>query len=89
MVGLNKWAGEKVRQRASSPKLLVCSEYGPGKCRRAYGSLEDTEIIRIMGTLGGNSGWCIPFNSAVGKNIICYWSGRNCELDFVLSRGAT
>jgi predicted AAA+ superfamily ATPase len=85
---LPKYAGEKVRQRASSPKLLVLNT--GLMTAMAYGSLEETRSNperwgRLVETAVGAS----LFNSVIGKNIdLFYWAGRNRELDFVLSRGS-
>ena len=87
LAGLNKYAGEKVRQRASSPKLLVLNTGLVSAT--GYGSLEDTRNNpKLWGRLVETAVGASLFNSGVGKNIdLFYWSGRNCELDFVLSRG--
>lgn len=86
VAGLAKYAGEKVRQRASSPKLLVLNT--GLMTATAYGSLEDTRNNpKLWGRLVETAVGASLFNSVIGKNIdLFYWAGRNRELDFVLSR---
>jgi len=87
LVGLAKYAGEKVRQRASSPKLLVLNT--GLMTAMAYGSLQDTRNNpKLWGRLVETAVGASLFNSVIGKNMdLFYWAGRNRELDFVLSRG--
>jgi len=87
LVGLAKYAGEKVRQRASSPKLLVLNT--GLMTATAYESLQDTRNNpKLWGRLVETAVGASLFNSVIGKNIdLFYWAGRNRELDFVLSRG--
>lgn len=87
LAGLAKYAGEKIRQRASSPKLLVLNT---GLMTATdYGSLEDTRNNpKLWGRLVETAVGASLFNSVIGKNIdLFYWAGRNRELDFVLSKG--
>ena len=87
LVGLAKYAGEKVRQRASSPKLLVLNT--GLMTATAYESLQDTRNNpKLWGRLVETAVGASLFNSVIGKNIdLFYWADRNRELDFVLSRG--
>ena len=87
LVGLAKYAGEKVRQRASSPKLLVLNT--GLMTATAYESLQDTRNHpKLWGRLVETAVGASLFNSVIGKNIdLFYWADRNRELDFVLSRG--
>jgi len=87
LAGLAKYAGEKVRQRASSPKLLVLNT--GLMTATAYGSMEDTRNNpKLWGRLVETAVGASLFNSVIGKNIdLFYWAGRNRELDFVLSKG--
>ena len=87
LVGLAKYAGEKVRQRASSPKLLVLNT--GLMTATAYGPLQDTRNNpKLWGRLVETAVGASLFNSVIGKNMdLFYWAGRNRELDFVLSRG--
>ena len=87
LVGLAKYAGEKVRQRASSPKLLVLNT--GLMTATTYESLQDTRNHpKLWGRLVETAVGASLFNSVIGKNIdLFYWADRNRELDFVLSRG--
>ena len=87
LAGLAKYAGEKVRQRASSPKLLVLNT--GLMTATTYASLQDTRNNpRRWGRLVETAVGAWLFNSVIGKNMeLFYWAGRNRELDFVLSRG--
>lgn len=86
LAGLAKYAGERVRQRASSPKLLVLNT--GLMTAMGYGSLEDTRNNpKLWGRLVETTVGASLFNSVIGKNMdLFYWAGRNRELDFVLSR---
>ncbi|MEJ2102704.1 MAG: AAA family ATPase [Desulfobacterales bacterium] len=86
MTGLSKYAGQRVRQRASSPKLLVLntalmSASGPDKLGEAK---QDPDYWgRLVESAIGSS----LANGIIGKNMeLFYWSSRNREVDFVLSR---
>ena len=85
--GLPKYAGQYVRQRASSPKLQVLNTAlmtAPSQ-RTFEAAREDTDY------------WGRLVESAVGASLanglqgtqaeLYYWSGRNGEVDFVLRRG--
>jgi predicted AAA+ superfamily ATPase len=87
LVGLAKYAGEKVRQRASSPKLLLLNT--GLMTAMAYESLQDTRNNpKLWGRLVETAVGASLFNSVIGKNMdLFYWADRNRELDFVLSRG--
>ena len=86
LTGLSKYAGQRVRQRASSPKLLVLntalmSALDPGKMAEA--KQEPDHWGRLVESAVGSS----LANGIVGKNIeLFYWFGRNREVDFVLNR---
>ena len=84
--GLSKYAGQRVRQRASSPKLLVLNT----ALMSASGSVKMKEVRQepdqwgrwVESAVGSSLA-----NGVVGKNIeLFYWSSRNREVDFVLSR---
>ena len=86
MTGLSKYAGQRVRQRASSPKLLVLNTAlmaasGPDKMGEAK---QDPDYWgRLVESAVGSS----LANGIIGKNIeLFYWASRNREVDFVLSR---
>ncbi|MGQ0670847.1 MAG: ATP-binding protein [Actinomycetota bacterium] len=85
--GLQKYSGSKVRQRGSSPKLVVLnaalvratSGLTPGEARRDpgfWGRLVETVVGAHL------------VNSAAGTDLeVSYWRDRNREVDFVLNRG--
>jgi predicted AAA+ superfamily ATPase len=88
VTGLEKHTGQRVRQRASSPKLQVYS----------------TALITAQGTASfdqlrcDRSAWGRLVESAVGAHLanqapgtdmtVGYWATGNREVDFVLSRGS-
>ncbi len=86
--GLQKYAGQRVRQKASSPKLLVLNTaLMTATSQRTFTEAkQDTDL------------WGRLVESAVGASLanglkgqagdLYYWSGRNHEVDFVLSRGS-
>jgi uncharacterized protein len=87
IMGLEKYAGRRVRQRASSPKLLVlntalmtaCSRLNPDEARQDF-----TFWGRVVESAVGAS----LANGIRGKGLdLFYWSDRNREVDFVLARG--
>ncbi len=87
LVGLSKYAGQQVRRRASSPKLQVLNNalISALSLHTLEEAKKDTEF------------WGRLVESAVGASLytglsevegeLYYWSGRNREVDFVLSRG--
>lgn len=87
LTGLQKYAGQKVRQRASSPKLLVLNN----------ALMSAQSGIDLKETRGNSDLWGRLLESAVGaylvnglrgKNMeVFYWSNRNREVDFVICRG--
>jgi predicted AAA+ superfamily ATPase len=86
MMGISKCAGQRVRQRASSPKLLVLntalmSALDPDKITDV--KRKPDHWGRLVESAVGSS----LANGIAGQNIeLFYWSGRNREVDFVLSR---
>ena len=89
LMGLQKYAGQKVRRRSSSPKLLVLntglmsalstSSFEEAKMHRdSWGRLVESSVGRTLA------------NAIRGRALeLSYWSSRNREVDFVLSRGDT
>jgi predicted AAA+ superfamily ATPase len=88
LTGLQKYSGAKVRQRGSSPKLLVLNTaLVSATSGRAY---EDARHDPDY--------WGRLVESAVGAHLVnglsgtatdvLYWRDRNREIDFVLSRGS-
>ena len=87
VMGLEKYAGQKVRRRSSSPKLLVLNT----ALMSALQPLDLDEALikpeywgRLVETAVGN----FLANTIKGSELeLSYWAGRNREVDFVLSRG--
>ncbi|MCK5804970.1 MAG: ATP-binding protein [Lentisphaeria bacterium] len=87
VMGLGKYSGQKIRTRASSPKLLVLNT--------ALMSALDGRILSEL--LEDRNAWGRWVESAVGAWLansirgtgiaLNYWLDRNREVDFVLSRG--
>lgn len=86
LTGLSKYAGQRVRQRASSPKLLVLNTAlmsASGSVKMKEAKQEPNQWGRWVESAVGSS----LANGIIGKNIeLFYWSSRNREVDFVLSR---
>ena len=86
LTGLSKYAGQRVRQRASSPKLVVLNTAlmsASGSVKMKEAKQEPDQWGRWVESAVGSS----LANGVVGKNIeLFYWSSRNREVDFVLSR---
>lgn len=87
VAGLSKYSGQRVRQRASSPKLLACNT----ALMSAIGSLSFDEARRdseywgrVVETAVGAS----LVNGTLGRDIqVWYWVSGNVEVDYVLQRG--
>ncbi|GAB6042825.1 ATP-binding protein [Endothiovibrio diazotrophicus] len=86
LTGLDKFAGERVRSRAASPKLLaldtalLSSQLATG-FDAARGDRE------LWGRLVESAVGAHLFNSAPPGMEISYWRERNLEVDFVLRQG--
>lgn len=87
VAGLQKYAGQTVRRRASSPKLLVMNTaLMTALSGRAFEEVR--QDLDSWGRLVESAVGATLVNGAVGKRIdVFYWSGRNREVDFVLQRG--
>ena len=87
LVGLPKYAGQRVRQRASSPKLQVLNT----ALMTAISHLTLSEAKQdtdYWGRLVESAVGATLANDLKGKGIdLFYWSGRNREVDFVLCKG--
>ena len=87
VAGLPKYAGQQVRQRASSPKLQVLNTAlmtAPSQLT----FLEAKQDTEYWGRLVESAVGATLVNGIRGKNIeLFYWAGRNREVDFVLRRG--
>ncbi len=87
LAGLSKYAGQHVRQRGSSPKLLVLNTAlmtTPAHLSLAQ-ARQDTDFWgRLVESAVGAS----LANTIKGKDRrLFYWAGRSREVDFVLARG--
>ena len=87
VMGLQKYAGQQARRKSSSPKLLVLntalmSALSPVTFEEAkmqpgfWGRLVETSV-----------GATIANNIQGTRMALYYWSGRNREVDFVLTKG--
>ncbi|OPY79706.1 MAG: Archaeal ATPase [Syntrophorhabdus sp. PtaU1.Bin058] len=87
VMGLPKYAGQAVRQRASSPKLIVLNN----ALMTAMSHLSYDEARRnseLWGRLAETAVGSMLANSIIGKDIqLYYWAERNREVDFVLAKG--
>jgi len=85
--GLPKYAGQRVRQRASSPKLQVLNTAlmtAPSQLTLNEARQDPEFWGRLVESAIGAS----LANGIRGKNIdLFYWSSQNREVDFVLCRG--
>ena len=86
MEGLRKYAGQKVRQRASSPKFQVHNN----ALMTCQGDLAFEETRRLPDRWGrlvesAVGAWLV--NATRGTPVkVYYWASRNAEVDFVLTR---
>ena len=87
LAGLPKYAGQQVRQRASSPKLQALNTAlmtAPSQ-RTLAEAKRDTDY---WGRLVESAIGAALFNGLEGSQAeLFYWSGRNREVDFVLRSG--
>ncbi len=87
LMGLPKYAGRRISQRGSSPKLLALNTgLMTALSRRTFEEAkQDTDYWgRLVESAVGAS----LANGVKGKDAeLFYWSGRNREVDFVLSWG--
>jgi len=89
LMGLSKYAGQFVRQRASSPKLQVFNT--ALITAQSQLSLKEAKLQHdFWGRLVESAIGASLINDIRGENIdLFYWSSRNREVDFVLRRGKT
>ena len=87
LAGLSKYAGQRFRQRASSPKLQVLNT--ALITSQSLLSLEDAKQDKdFWGRLVESSIGASLMNGIKGESIeLFYWSSRNREVDFILSGG--
>ena len=87
IMGVQKYAGQKVRRKLSSPKLLVLNT----ALMSAISTFSFEEAKRrpdFWGRLVESSVGASIANAIRGQPMeLSYWSSRNKEVDFVLSRG--
>jgi len=87
IMGVQKYAGQKIRRKSSSPKLLALNT----GLMAALSTLSFEEAKRhpdFWGRLVESSIGASITNAARGRSFeLSYWSSRNKEVDFVLSRG--
>jgi predicted AAA+ superfamily ATPase len=87
LAGLPKYAGQKVRQRASSPKLQVLNTALMTALSRLT-LKEAKQNMDYWGRLVESAVGATLANGVRGKNVqLFYWASRNREVDFVLCRG--
>jgi predicted AAA+ superfamily ATPase len=86
LAGLPKYASQRVRQRASSPKLQVLNTAlitAPSQLTMN----EARQDPEFWGRLVESAVGAAIANGIRGKGIeLCYWASRNREVDFVLRR---
>jgi uncharacterized protein len=87
VAGLQKFSGNQIRQRASSPKLQVLNT-----ALMTAQSGRSPDAIRTDGDAWGrlieSAVGAHLVNTAIGTGIsVTYWRERNLEVDFVIQRG--
>jgi predicted AAA+ superfamily ATPase len=86
LTGLPKYAGQKVRQRASSPKLQVLNT-ALMSALSGLSLVQAREDSDYWGRLVESSIGATLVNGLRGKQTeLSYWASRNREVDFVLHR---
>jgi len=85
--GLQKYAGQVVRRRSSSPKLIVMNTaLLTASCGMPLA--EAREDFQSWGRLVESAVGATLANGVIGQGLdLFYWSSRNQEVDFVLRRG--
>ncbi|MCJ7778721.1 MAG: DUF4143 domain-containing protein [Sedimentisphaerales bacterium] len=87
LTGLSKFAGRQVRQRGSSPKLMIFNTaLMTALSNRSFADAQQDR--EYWGRLVESAVGAHLLNSARGKEIeIFYWLDRNREVDFILRCG--
>jgi predicted AAA+ superfamily ATPase len=87
LMGLQKFSGKQLRQRTSSPKLLVMNT--ALMSAQSHLSLKETRSERdLWGRLVESAAGAHLVNSAVSKEInVFYWREAIREVDYILQRG--
>ncbi|MBU8901876.1 MAG: ATP-binding protein [Victivallales bacterium] len=87
VIGLQKYAGQQVRRRSSSPKLQVFNT----ALMTAHANIGFDELVKnrdlwgrwVESTVGAHL-----LNQTIGRDLeLYYWSKSNMEVDFVLVKG--
>ncbi|HUT34159.1 MAG TPA: ATP-binding protein [Planctomycetota bacterium] len=87
LAGLPKYAGQTVRQRASSPKLLALNTALMTATARPVGD-NAPRAPEFHGRLVETAVGAALVNGSLGTGVeVYYWAARNHEVDFVLRRG--
>lgn len=87
IMGIQKYAGQKVRQKSSSPKLLALNT-ALMSALSTYSFSEATSHPDFWGRLVESAVGASIANGIRGRSLeLAYWSSRNKEVDFVLSHG--
>ncbi len=87
VVPLSKFSGERIRQRASSPKLLILNNalVNVAMARQFDQAVRDSVL---WGRLVENAVGAHLFNSFLGTGLeIFYWREGEMEVDYVVKRG--
>src|SRR3990167_2887715 len=85
--GLNKYAGQRIRQRGSSPKFQV-QNTALLSATSAYTFVEAQQNRDFWGRLVESAIGAYLINQIVGKNIqLFYWREEHQEVDFILQSG--
>lgn len=87
VTGIQKFAGQQVRQRGSSPKLLALNTALISA--QSHFSFEEAQENRTYwGRLVESSIGAYLVNGSIGSNIeVFYWREGNKEVDYILRRG--
>ncbi|MBI5075294.1 MAG: ATP-binding protein [Nitrospirae bacterium] len=86
VTGLQKYAGERVRQRGSSPKLQVLNT-ALMTAQSHYTLKQAQQDTEHWGRLVESAIGATLANSLLRRAELFYWAGKNREVDFVLRRG--
>ncbi len=89
ITGISKYAGGKVQQKASSPKLNVLNT-ALITAQADYSFTEAKQNLQIWGRLIESAVGAHLINETKGTKIeVFYWRERNKEVDFILRHGNT
>ncbi|MBI1820723.1 MAG: ATP-binding protein [Nitrospirae bacterium] len=89
LTGLSKFAGQRVRQRGSSPKLLVL-DTALLTASSSYTLVQARKESAFWGRVVESAVGAHLVNSAMGTKVeVFYWRERGKEVDFILRLGKT